>query len=80
MIVEAVGRIRRELLVKGKSSRRLPATVRKVPFSGGISFEYEREGQSRPKLRSWSADPDRLLRLNVRVADVDPRLRRFARP
>ena len=71
LVVETVGRIRREHLVKGsikeiardlKISRN---TVRKVLRSGATSFEYEREVQPQPKLGRWSGDLDRLLLLNT---------------
>ena len=57
LIVETVGRIRREHLVKGKSIKEIARdlkvsrnTVRKVLRSGETSFEYERLVQPRPKL------------------------------
>src|SRR5258708_8357525 len=72
LIVEAIGRIRREHLVKGKSIREIARdlnisrnTVRKVLRSGETSFSYEREVQPRPKLGQWKAEIDRLLTANV---------------
>jgi transposase len=61
LVVETIGRIRREHLVKGKSIKEIARdlkisrnTVRKVLRSGATSFEYEREVQPRPKLGRWS--------------------------
>ena len=75
LVVETVGRIRREHLVKGKSIKEIARdlkisrnTVRKVLRSGATSFEYEREVQPRPKLGRWSSDLDRLLTLNTTKA------------
>jgi transposase len=55
LIVETVGRIRREHLVKGKSIKEIARdlrisrnTVRGIPRSGETSFSYEREVQPRP--------------------------------
>jgi hypothetical protein len=57
LIVETVGRIRREHLVKGKSIKELARdlrisrnTVRRILRSGEASFSYEREVQPRPRL------------------------------
>ena len=75
LVVETVGRIRREHLVKGKSIKEIARdlkisrnTVRKMLRSGATSFEYEREVQPRPKLGRWSGDLDRLLLLNTTKA------------
>jgi transposase len=75
LVVETIGRIRREHLVKGKSIKEIARdlkisrnTVRKVLRSGATSFEYEREVQPRPKLGRWSGDLDRLLTLNTTKA------------
>ena len=75
LIVETIGRIRREHLVKGKSIReiardlKLPRnTVRKVLRSGDTSFSYEREVQPRPKLGRWREELDRLLAKNAGAA------------
>ena len=75
LIVETLGRIRREHLVKGKSIKEIARdlkisrnTVRKVLRSGATSLEYEREVQPRPKLGRWCDDLDRLLILNTTKA------------
>jgi transposase len=75
LIVETVGRIRREHLVKGKSIKEIARdlnisrnTVRKVLRSGETSFSYEREVRPRPKLGRWKAEIDRLLTRNVESA------------
>src|SRR3954447_3830154 len=72
LIVETIGRIRRERLVKGKSIKEIARdlkisrkTVRKVLRSGETSFSYEREVQPRPKLGRWKVEIDRLLTGNV---------------
>ena len=72
LVVETIGRIRREHLVKGKSIREIARdlnisrnTVRKVLRSGETSFSYEREVQPRPKLGRWKVEIDRLLTANV---------------
>src|SRR5258707_7621643 len=72
LIVETIGRIRREHLVKGKSIKEIARdlrisrnTVRKVLRSGETSFSYEREVQPRPKLGRWKTEIDRLLAANV---------------
>src|SRR6476659_8950624 len=72
LVVETIGRIRREHLVKGKSINEIARdlnvsrnTVRKVLRSGETSFSYEREVQPRPKLGRWKAEIDRLLTTNV---------------
>ena len=71
LVVETVGRIRREHFVKGKSIKQLVRelkvsrnTVRKVLRSGAICFEYAREVQPLPKLGPWRADLDRMLATN----------------
>jgi transposase len=68
LVVETVGRIRREHLVKGKAIREIARdlklsrnTVRKVLRSGATSFEYTRSVQPRPKLGAWHGDLDRML-------------------
>jgi AraC-like DNA-binding protein len=55
LVVETIGRIRREHLVKGKSINEIARdlkmsrnTLRKVLRSGTTSSEYEREVQRRP--------------------------------
>ena len=59
LIVETIGRIRREHLVKGKSIREIARdlkvsrnTVRKVLRSGETSFSYEREVQPRRRRKA----------------------------
>src|SRR5205807_10547730 len=68
LVVETIGRIRREHFVRGKSIKEIVRelkvsrnTVRKVLRSGATSFEYMRVVQPRPKLGSWHADLDRML-------------------
>jgi transposase len=72
LVVETIGRIRREHLVKGKSIKEIARdlkisrnTVRKILRSGETSFFYEREVQPRPRLGRWKADLDRLLTANA---------------
>jgi transposase len=72
LIVETVGRIRREHLVQGKSIKEIARdlrisrnTVRKILRSGETSISYEREVQPRPRLGRWKADLDRMLTTNV---------------
>ena len=72
LIVETIGRIRREHLIKGKSIKEIARdlkisrnTVRKVLRSGETSFSYEREIQPRPKLGRWKAELDRVLTANT---------------
>jgi transposase len=72
LIVETIGRIRREHLVKGKSIKEIARdlrisrnTVRKILRSGQTSFSYEREVQPRPRLGRWKADLDRMLAANA---------------
>ena len=71
MVVETIGRIRREFFVKGKTIKEIVRdlkvsrnTVRKVLRSGATSFEYEREVQPLPKLGAWRAALDRILSEN----------------
>src|SRR4029077_1133912 len=61
LIVETIGRIRREHLIKGHSIKEIARdlkisrnTVRKILRSGETSFSYEREVQPRPKLGRWN--------------------------
>jgi transposase len=68
LVVETIGRIRREHRVKGKSIKEIARdlkvsrnTVRKVLRSGATSFEYMRVVQPRPKLGAWHGDLDRML-------------------
>ena len=68
LVVETIGRIRREHRVKGRSIKGIARdlkvsrnTVRKVLRSGATSFAYMRVVQPRPKLGLWHADLDRML-------------------
>jgi transposase len=72
LIVETIGRIRREHFRQGKSIKEIARdlkisrnTVRKVLRSGETAFSYEREVQPRPKLGRWKAEIDRLLTSNA---------------
>ena len=72
LVVETIGRIRREHLVKGKSIKEIARdlkisrnTVRKILRSGETSFSYEREVQPRRRLGRWKTDLDRLLTANA---------------
>ena len=72
LVVETIGRIRREHWVKGKSIKEIARdlkvsrnTVRKVLRSGETSFSYEREIQPRPKLGRWREELDHLLTRNA---------------
>jgi AraC-like DNA-binding protein len=71
LIVETIGRIRREHLGKGKSIKEISRslhlsrnTVRRILRSGETAFSYDREVQPRPKLGPWT---EALDRLRVRV-------------
>ena len=73
LVVETVGRIRREHLVKGKSIKEIVRalkvsrnTVRKILRSGATSLEYQRLVQPRPKLGAWHDDLVRMLLANER--------------
>jgi AraC-like DNA-binding protein len=75
LIVETIGRIRREHFLKGKSIKEIARdlkisrnTVRRVLRSGETSFSYEREIQPRPKLGRWQVEIDRMLTQNTRNA------------
>jgi len=68
LVVETIGRIRREHFVKGKSIKQIVRelkvsrnTVRKVLRSGATIFEYARAVQPRPKLGGWGDALDRML-------------------
>jgi transposase len=68
---DAIGRIRREHFVKGKSIKEIIRelkvsrnTVRKVLRSGATAFEYGRQVQPRPKLGPWRDDLDQILAAN----------------
>jgi transposase-like protein len=72
LIVETIGRIRREHLVKGKSIKEIARdlkisrnTVRKILRWGETSISYERGGQPRPRLGRWKSDLDRMLTANL---------------
>jgi hypothetical protein len=71
LVVETIGRIRREHFVKGKSIKEIVRelkvsrnTVRQVLRSGASCFEYTREVQPRAELGPWRADLDRMLATN----------------
>jgi len=75
LVVETIGRIRREHMVKGKSIGEIAGdlkisrdTVRKVLRSGETSFSYEREVQPRPKIGRWKTEMDGLLVKNAGTA------------
>jgi transposase len=72
LVVETIGRIRREHFVQGKSIKEIARdlrlsrnTVRKVLRSEETSFSYERQVQPRPKLGRWKEELDRLLAANA---------------
>ena len=72
LVVETIGRIRREHFVQGKSIKEIARelrlsrnTVRKVLRSEETSFSYERHVQPRPKLGRWKEELDRLLAANA---------------
>jgi transposase len=72
VVVETIGRVRREHFVKGKTIKEIARdlkisrnTVRKILRSEETSFSYDREVQPRPKLENWSAELDRLLTTNA---------------
>src|SRR6202789_1557482 len=72
LVVETIGRIRREHFVQGKSIKEIARdlrlsryTVRKVLRSDDTPFSYERQVQPRPKLGRWKEQLDRLLAANV---------------
>jgi transposase len=72
LIVETIGRIRREHFVQGKTIKEIARdlklsrnTVRKVLRSAETAFSYGREVQPRPKLGRWTEDLDRLLARNA---------------
>jgi transposase len=75
LIVETIGRIRREHFVQGKSIKEIARalklsrnTVRKVLRSEDTSFSYERQVQPRPKLGRWKEELDRLLATNCEAS------------
>jgi transposase len=72
LVVETIGRIRREYFVQGKSIKEIARdlrlsrnTVRKVLRSDETSFSYARQVQPRPKLGRWKEELDRLLAANA---------------
>src|SRR6185312_9500932 len=72
LIVETIGRIRREHLVQGKSIRRIARdlrlsrnTVRRILRSDETSASYQREIQPLPRLGRWKSELDRLLTANA---------------
>jgi transposase len=72
LVVETIGRIRREHLQKGKSIKEIARdlkisrnTVRKILRSGETASSYEREVQPRPKLGAWKKELDQILAANV---------------
>jgi transposase len=72
LVVETVGRIRREHFVQGKSIKEIARdlrmsrnTVRKILRSGETVLAYERDVQPQPKLGRWKADLDRMLAENA---------------
>src|SRR5208282_4940656 len=72
LVVETIGRIRREHLSKGKSIREIARdlkisrnTVRKIIRSDETALSYERQIQPRPKLGRWKADIDGMLAKNA---------------
>src|SRR5262249_21593641 len=72
LVVETIGRIRREHFVQGKSIKEIARdlrlsrnTVRKVLRSEETSFSYARQVQPRPKLGRWKGELDRLLGANA---------------
>ena len=72
LVVETVGRIRREHFVQGKSIKEIARdlrmsrnTVRKVLRCGETSFAYERDVQPQPKLGRWKSDLDWMLAENA---------------
>ena len=73
LIVETIGRIRREHFVKGKTIKEIVRdlgisrnTVRKALRSEETSFGYGRDTQPLPKLGPWSKKLDDLLETNAK--------------
>jgi transposase len=71
LVMETIGRIRREYAVKGKSIKEIARTlklsrntVRKALRSGNADFEYQRKEQPRPKLGRWATELEALLAAN----------------
>jgi transposase len=72
LVVETVGRIRREHFVHRKPIKEIARglgisrnTVRKVLRSGETAFAYARDVQPQPKLGRWKTDLDRMLAENT---------------
>jgi transposase len=72
LIVETIGRVRREHLVKGKSIRQVARdlklsrnTVRRILRSDETAAGYRRDVQPRPRLGRWKSELDRLLNTNA---------------
>jgi transposase len=75
LIVETIGRIRREHFVQGKTIREIARdlklsrnTVRKVLRSAETAFSSGRQVQPWPKLGRWTEDLDRLLARNAQAS------------
>ncbi|EGY00530.1 integrase catalytic subunit [Nitrospirillum viridazoti Y2] len=71
LIVETIGRIRRDFLVKGRGIREIARdlnlsrnTVRKILRSEATEFRYERTTQPQPKIGPWRERLDALLLAN----------------
>ena len=71
LILESIGRIRRDHFVKGRSIKSIARdlnlsrnTVRRVLRSDETSFSYEREKQPHPRLGRWKAELERMLTEN----------------
>jgi len=74
LIVETIGRIRREHFIQGKTIREIARdlklsrnTVRKVLRSAETAFSYGRQVQPPPKLGLWTDALDRLLAANAKA-------------
>jgi len=72
LIVETIGRIRREYFRNGKTIKEIARdlrvsrnTVRKVVRSGATTFTYDREVQPRPRLERWTGELEALLAGNA---------------
>ena len=90
LVVETIGRIRREHFIHGKSIKEIARdlrlsrnTVRKVLRSDETSFSYERQVQPRPKLGRWkeqlvSAVGGERRSAGARATDLDPDFRGVA--
>ena len=72
LIVETIGRIRREYFRNGKTIKEIARdlhvsrnTVRKVVRSGATAFTYDREIQPRPRLEQWTGELEALLAGNA---------------